>query len=260
MKVNNRIYIFVDGDLSIRLDTFMKTTVLLPTYNESENLKEMIPTVFSFLPKCQILVIDDNSPDGTGKLADQLSLKYPNQLFVLHRQKKEGLGKAYLAGFQEALKLNSDHIIQMDTDFSHPPTLLPEIDEALKKYDFVLGSRYISGGGTENWEWHRRLLSKAGNLYARLLLSSPIHDLTGGLKGFNRKVIEYLLQCPLDSSGYSFQIETTSYAIAAGYSYLEIPFIFAERRSGSSKMSKKIILEALKKTFPLRNKLKGFRK
>ncbi|MFO1520145.1 MAG: polyprenol monophosphomannose synthase [bacterium] len=234
----------------------MKTTVVLPTYNEAENLPSIVPAILQALPEAQVLIVDDGSPDGTGKIADGMAAQNPERIQVVHREKKEGLGRAYLFAFQIALDRGADVILQMDADFSHPPEVLPLLVEALRKNDFALGSRYIPGGGIENWDFRRRLLSRAGNLYARLILSSPIHDLTGGFKAFRRPVLEYLLASPIDCSGYSFQIEMTSRALAAGFRCVEIPFVFTERQVGVSKMSQGIVWEALIKTARLRKELK----
>lgn len=238
----------------------MKSFVVLPTYNEIENLEKMIAVLLHLKPCLYVLIVDDNSPDGTGKLADELTQKNPERIFVCHREKKEGLGKAYLHGFKKALALDADYIVQMDCDFSHPVSLIPSLLSALENNDFVLASRYISGGGTQNWGLLRQMISRGGNVYARCVLGSPIRDLTGGFKAFRRKVVEYLLKHPLNSSGYSFQIETSSFARAAGFIYQEIPFVFVDRVLGSSKMSKNIILEAFFKTWKLRSQLKKVKK
>lgn len=238
----------------------MKSIVVLPTYNEIENLEKMVSAIFATDSSLQILIVDDNSPDATGRLADLLSEKYPQSVFVCHREKKEGLGKAYLHGFKKALALGADYIVQMDCDFSHPVSLIPSLLSALENNDFVLASRYVSGGGTQNWGLLRQMISRSGNMYARCILGSSIRDLTGGFKAFRRKVVEYLLKHPLNSSGYSFQIETSSFARAAGFVYQEIPFVFVDRVLGSSKMSKNIILEAFFKTWKLRSQLKKVKK
>lgn len=237
----------------------MKAMVVLPTYNEMSNLKRMVESLLAQQSPLQILIVDDNSPDGTGKLADQLSQAYPDKVFVCHRPCKEGLGKAYLEGFRKALDLGADFVIQMDCDFSHPVSLIPSLLNSLETHDFALASRYISGGGTQNWGFMRKLISRGGNFYARWVLNTPIKDLTGGFKAFRKEVVAFLLNCPLDSSGYSFQIETTSFARAAGFQYHEIPFLFVDRVAGHSKMSKGIIVEAFLKTWNLRNKLKQVR-
>lgn len=233
----------------------MKTIIILPTYNEAENIETMVRKVFDQLPDARAMIVDDNSPDGTGKIADNLIQSYPNQVLVLHRNKKEGLGKAYLDAFKAVLNLDADQIIQMDADFSHPPTLLPKLILGLQNHDFVLGSRYIEGGKIKNWSAKRRLLSRAGNVYARTVLNLPFRDLTGGYKAFNRSVIEHLVKCPINSSGYCFQIETTVRALAAGFTCTEIPFTFTERTKGVSKLSEKVIWEALIRTFRLRRVL-----
>ena len=238
----------------------MSAIVVLPTYNEAENLQPIVAAILSELPKSRVLIVDDNSPDGTGRIADQLSQDRPGKVSVLHRAEKQGLGRAYLDGFARALDLGAEQIIQMDADFSHPPAVLPLLLAALKRYDFVLGSRYIPRGGVENWDLKRRCLSRMGNIYARLVLSLPVHDATGGLKAWNRRVLEYLLQAPIESSGYNFQIEMTAFALAAGFSCMEVPFLFSERRLGESKMSGNIIWEALIKTYQLRRKIKAIPK
>ncbi|MBF0493193.1 MAG: polyprenol monophosphomannose synthase [Deltaproteobacteria bacterium] len=232
-----------------------KTFVVLPTYNEIENLQKIVEAIFYHLPHTHLLIVDDNSPDGTGKIADQLASEKPEQIFVLHRLKKEGLGRAYLAGFKRVLELGAEIIIQMDADFSHPPSLLPLMIKELAQVDFVLPSRYIKNGGTQNWGVLRQIISRGGNLYARLVLKSPVHDLTGGFKAFRRPVLEYLLSCPIQANGYSFQIEMTTRALQKGFHFKEIPFIFVDREDGKSKMSKKIVFEALFKTYRLRKEL-----
>lgn len=238
----------------------MKSFVVLPTYNEIGNLEKMISAILSLKENLHVLIVDDNSPDGTGQLADQLVQKNPGRIFVAHRFKKEGLGKAYLDGFKKACDLGAEAIVQMDCDFSHPVALIPKLLASLENYDFALASRYIPGGGTQNWGLLRQAISRGGNLYARYILGSSIKDLTGGFKAFRRNVVEFILQCPLDSSGYSFQIETTSFAKAAGFRCQEIPFVFVDRVVGSSKMSKNIVLEAFLKTWKLKTQLKKVNK
>ena len=233
----------------------MSILTILPTYNEAENLSLLIQEILTFVPKSNILVVDDNSPDQTGALANALA-KTDERIHVLHRKTKEGLGKAYLAGFQWALTHNFEKIIQMDADGSHPPSRLPRLVEGLDHFDFVLGSRYLPLGGVKNWSVFRQWISKGGNLYARKLLASPIRDLTGGFKGFRKNVLEYLLQNPITSEGYCFQIETTFRAFQKGFTYEEIPFIFTERRSGHSKMSKAIVWEAIFGVYRLKNSVK----
>ncbi len=233
----------------------MKTTVILPIYNEAENIRPIIEAVLRHLPEAHLLIVDDNSPDGSGVIADSLARERGGPIEVLHRPEKEGLGKAYLAAFRHLLKGETTQMIQMDADFSHPPELLPRLVEGLDHADFVLASRYVAGGGTQNWNWRRRALSRLGNLYARRALRLGVRDLTGGYKAYNRRVVEFLAGLPLDAAGYYFQIETTARALSQGFTCREIPFLFTERREGQSKMSRRIIGEAFYKTLRLRRSL-----
>ena len=222
-----------------------RACVILPTYNERENLPQIVPAVLAAAPDIDVLVIDDNSPDGTGALADALAAGDP-RVRVLHRQRKEGLGRAYLAGFAEALKGDYSRILEMDADFSHDPARLPELLEISRTdADLVLGSRYVEGGGTVNWGFGRRLLSKGGSFYARTILGLPIRDLTGGFKCFRREVLEAIDLPTVRSSGYAFQIELTYRAIKRGFRVREVPITFVDRRVGKSKMSRRIVAEAL---------------
>jgi dolichol-phosphate mannosyltransferase len=221
-----------------------RACVVLPTYDESENLAQIAPAILAADPRLDILVVDDNSPDGTGAIADELAAREP-RIAVLHRQRKEGLGRAYLAGFAEALGRGYGRILEMDADFSHDPSRLPALLEASDRADLVLGSRYVEGGGTENWGLGRRLLSKAGSLYARAILGLPIRDLTGGFKCFRREVLEAIDLPSVRSSGYAFQIELTYRTVRRGFVVREIPITFADRRVGKSKMSRRIVAEAL---------------
>lgn len=236
-----------------------KILVVLPTYNEAENIVLMAESVLRILPTSKVAIVDDNSPDGTGLIAEEFARTCPDRVRVLHKEKKEGLGSAYLYAFRRVLSPDVDYVIQMDTDFSHPPELLPKLVDALATCDFVLASRYVPGGGITNWSLWRKILSWSGNLYARSVLGLRVRDLTGGYKAFHRHVLEKLLQYDIDSQGYSFQIETTSRAIADGFQCREIPFVFGERKSGKSKMSKRIILEALMKTIRLKSELKSLK-
>ena len=221
-----------------------RACVILPTYNEKENLPGIAPAILAAAPEVDILVVDDNSPDGTGALADELAARQP-RLNVLHRERKEGLGRAYLAGFAEALARGYGRIVEMDADFSHDPDALPGLLEASRKADLVLGSRYVEGGGTVNWGLGRRLLSQGGSLYARTILGVGIRDLTGGFKCFRREVLESIDLESVRSSGYAFQIELTYRTLKRGFTVLEIPIVFADRRVGKSKMSRAIVAEAL---------------
>jgi dolichol-phosphate mannosyltransferase len=197
------------------------------------------------VPNLHILVVDDNSPDGTGQIADDLSAAHPGQVSVLHRTAKQGLGRAYLHGFSVALKDGSDAIVQMDADFSHPPEKIPELIEKAQKYDLVIGSRYVPGGSLdETWPIWRKALSSFGNFYARTILNSPIRDITGGFRLYKRSLLESLPLDRIKSNGYIFQVEMGYLAYLSGASIKEIPIYFAERTSGDSKMSFSIQMEA----------------
>lgn len=222
----------------------MSTLIVLPTYNEKPNLEPLLEAIHAQVPEVEVLVIDDNSPDGTGALADQLAAQHP-WVHVVHRSGKLGLGTAYIRGFQWALERDYALIMEMDADFSHDPAHLPAILAAAQNADVVLGSRYVDGGGTENWGLWRRLLSKGGGLYARSILDVPYHDLTGGFKCFHRRVLEALPLDAIHSEGYSFQIELTWRAHLKGFRIVEVPIIFRERREGQSKISRRIVLEAM---------------
>ncbi|PZR08395.1 MAG: dolichyl-phosphate beta-D-mannosyltransferase [Archangium gephyra] len=226
--------------------------VIIPTYNELENLGPITEAVLKVDPRVDILVCDDNSPDGTGKLADELAAKN-ERIRVLHREKKEGLGRAYIAAFKWALKENYQYIIEMDADFSHDPRFLPKlIDTAVNEADLALGSRYVEGGGTVNWGVSRQIISKGGSLYARSILGVKVRDLTGGFKCFNRRVLEAIDLDTVQSSGYGFQIELTYRTLKKGFTVKEIPIVFEDRRVGQSKMSRKIFLEAASMVWKLR--------
>jgi dolichol-phosphate mannosyltransferase len=216
--------------------------VVLPTYNERENLPGIVPGILAAAPELDVLVVDDDSPDGTGKLADELAAR-DARVFVLHRPRKEGLGRAYLAGFAEALERGYGRILEMDADFSHDPARLPALLKT--DADLVLGSRYVEGGGTVNWGLGRRLLSKGGSFYARTILGLSIRDLTGGFKCFRREVLESIDLASVRSSGYAFQIELTYRALKRGFKVREVPIVFTDRRVGKSKMSRRIVAEAL---------------
>lgn len=222
----------------------MSTLIVLPTYNEKPNLEPLLEAIHAQVPEVEVLVIDDNSPDGTGALADELAAQHP-WVHVVHRSGKLGLGTAYIRGFQWALERDYALIMEMDADFSHDPAHLPAILAAAQNADVVLGSRYVDGGGTENWGLWRRLLSKGGGLYARSILDVPYHDLTGGFKCFHRRVLEALPLDAIHSEGYSFQIELTWRAHLKGFRIVEVPIIFRERREGQSKISRRIVLEAM---------------
>ena len=226
--------------------------VCLPTYNERENLEAMVAALREALPPDGIvLVIDDNSPDGTGDIADRLAAE-DEHVLVLHRERKEGLGPAYLAGFKQALELGAELILEMDCDFSHDPKDVSRLAAAAEDADLVIGSRYVPGGGTRNWGLLRRFISRGGSLYAQLILGVPIRDLTGGFKCYRRKVLETVDLDAIHSKGYAFQIETTYRAIRAGFRVVEVPIVFVDREVGGSKMSNAIVLEGVWKVPLLR--------
>jgi dolichol-phosphate mannosyltransferase len=226
--------------------------VCLPTYDERENLEPMLRALGEVLgPDDRVLVIDDNSPDGTGELADRLAGEL-GFVDVLHRERKEGLGPAYLAGFRRALADGAEYVLELDCDFSHDPQDVPRLLEAAADADVVLGSRYVPGGGVENWGPGRRLVSAGGSLYARLVLGVGIRDLTGGFKCFRRAVLEALDLDAIHSKGYAFQIETTFRALRKGFRVVELPIRFVDREVGGSKMSRAIVAEAIWKVPLLR--------
>ena len=226
--------------------------VCLPTYNERENLERMVTVLGKVLDDDGVvLVIDDNSPDGTGEIADRL-VEAHDWVQVLHRPRKEGLGPAYLAGFKRALELGADLVLEMDCDFSHDPADVPRLTAAAESADLVVGSRYVPGGGTRNWGLVRRLISRGGSLYAQVLLGVPVRDLTGGFKCYRRAVLETIDLDAIHSKGYAFQIETTFRAVRAGFRVVEVPIVFVDRQVGGSKMSKAIVLEAVWKVPLLR--------
>ena len=229
--------------------------LILPTYNEAENVDAIARAALAQLTTTgrehTILVVDDGSPDGTGQIADRLAEEH-DAVRVLHRPEKLGLGRAYLAGFEVALGEGAELVLEMDADFSHDPADLPRLIAAADDADLVLGSRYVEGGGVENWGALRRFLSRAGSWYARTLLRVPVRDLTGGFKCFRGHVLETLDLSGVRADGYGFQIELTYRAIQGGFSVREIPIRFRERREGHSKMTARIALEAVWKVPALR--------
>lgn len=228
-----------------------RAVVLLPTFNERENLPKIVPAILGAAP-VDVMILDDNSPDGTGAIADQLATEHAGRVRVVHRPGKQGLGKAYIDGFQRALALGYDLILEMDADFSHQPKYLVHLLKEAAASDVVLGSRWVQGGGTENWPIHRKLISRAGSLYARTVLGVAVKDLTGGFKCFNRRVLEAIDLDSVQSTGYAFQIEITYRALKLGFSVTETPIVFVERVEGASKMSRKIVLEAIARVPKLR--------
>ena len=230
----------------------MRHLICLPTYNEQENVEPMVGALRVLdLEDLHVLVIDDNSPDGTGEIADRLATADEN-VHVLHRKRKEGLGPAYLAGFRWALAAGAERIFEMDCDFSHDPADVPRLAAAAGHADLVLGSRYVEGGGTRNWGLLRRFISRGGSLYAQALLQLGVRDLTGGFKCYRRDVLERIDLDAISSLGYAFQIETTYRAIRAGFRVAEVPITFVDREVGGSKMSRSIVVEAVWKVPILR--------
>jgi dolichol-phosphate mannosyltransferase len=228
----------------------MRATVCLPTYNELENIEPMVRALED--KGVRVLVVDDNSPDGTGEVADRLAAEV-DYVDVLHRERKEGLGPAYLAGFRRALADGAELVLEMDCDFSHSPDDVPRLVAAARDgADLVIGSRYVDGGSIGNWGAVRRFISAGGSLYARFLLGVPIHDLTGGFKCYRRRVLETIDLSAIHSKGYAFQIETTYRALRAGFRVVEIPIHFVDREEGGSKMSRAIVAEAIWKVPALR--------
>lgn len=224
--------------------------VLLPTYNESQNICGIVPAILDAAP-VDVMILDDASPDGTGTLADELATKSP-RVTVVHRAEKLGLGAAYIDGFRRALAAGYERVLEMDADFSHPVAAIPTLLRLTDDADIALGSRWVPGGGTQNWPWHRAAISRSGSFYARTLLGVQVRDLTGGFKCFRREV---LTQLPLDhirSTGYAFQVEVTYRALRMGFRVVETPIVFVERERGVSKMSRRIVFEAVYRVPQLR--------
>lgn len=234
--------------------------ILLPTYNESGNLSRMLAAIHHTLPAADILVIDDNSPDGTGTIADHAAAADPSRrIHVAHRPGKQGLGVAYRFGYRWALDRGYARIIQMDCDFSHDPRDLPRILHLLETHPVVVGSRRVAGGGTDGWPWYRNLVSSAGSLYARTVLSSPVRDLTTGFKAFRAEVLSRLPIDELRTDGFGFQIEVTVCLLALGIEVHEMPIRFVDREVGHSKMSSRIFVEAMMKVWSIRSEARHLR-
>jgi dolichol-phosphate mannosyltransferase len=219
--------------------------LVLPTYNEAENVEAFVAAARAKLPaSARVLIVDDNSPDGTGGIADRLAEEHEN-VSVLHRPRKEGLGPAYIAGFRRALAGGAGLVLEMDSDFSHDPAYLPRLLEAAERADLVIGSRYVPGGGVSEWGALRRAISRGGSAYARLVLSVEVQDLTGGFKCFRREVLETIDLDTIQARGYAFQVEMTYRAIQRGFKVVEVPIVFRDRQAGSSKMDRSIVAEAV---------------
>jgi dolichol-phosphate mannosyltransferase len=230
-----------------------KITIIIPTYNEAENLPKMVSALFSLpLPELDLLVVDDNSPDGTGQMVEELAKQCPGRIEVLHRPGKMGLGSAYIAGFRHALQRGAEAVLQMDADFSHPVEKIPEMVAALAETDLVVGSRYIAGGGLdERWPVWRKWLSEFGNFYARTILGLALRDVTGGFRLWRRDVLGTLPLERVRSNGYIFQVEMAYLATRLGFHFKEVPIYFADRRWGKSKMNLRIQIEAALRTWAL---------
>ena len=229
----------------------MKALVIIPTYNEKENIEKIVPAVLEKDEKLDVLIVDDNSPDGTGAIADRMAQEN-KKIKVLHRPGKSGLGTAYIAGFKYALENGYDYIFEMDADFSHDPKYIPEFLKAIKEADLVLGSRYINGVNVINWPMSRLLLSYYANVYSRWVTGLPVKDATGGFKCYRKEVLKAIDLDKVKSNGYSFQIEMSFRAWEKGFKVKELPIVFEDRRAGHSKMSKKIVREAVWMVWRLR--------
>ena len=230
-----------------------RALIIFPTYNERDNIEKIVHAVLPLDPRINVLIVDDNSPDGTGQIADRLA-EAEEKVHVLHREKKEGLGRAYIAGFRWAIEHEYDFIFEMDADFSHGPEYIKDFLREIQEYDLVIGSRYITGVNVINWPIMRLLLSYYANVYSRIITGLPVRDATGGFKCFRRKVLETIDLDDVHSSGYSFQIEMSMRAWKRGFKIKEIPIVFVDRIAGTSKMSKKIMREAIWMVWRLRLK------
>jgi len=223
----------------------MKTVVVVPTYNERSNLEQLIPRVLGQLPDIELLVVDDGSPDGTGEYADEVAARN-DRVHVLHRPGKMGLGSAYILAFKHILDTSdAELVVQMDADFSHDPDVIPCLVEEARTYDLVLGSRYITGANVVNWPLRRLFLSYFANVYTHIVTGLPLRDSTGGFKCFRRRVLTEIDLDTIRSDGYSFQIEVNFRSWRRGFSIVEIPIVFVDRHSGTSKMSRRIVWEAM---------------
>jgi dolichol-phosphate mannosyltransferase len=232
----------------------MPPVIVIPTYNESENIENIVRQLFQMDLGVSILIVDDNSPDGTGDIADRLAAEFP-LLKVEHREGKQGLGTAYKHGFKVALDdMRADRVFEMDADFSHNPKYIPDFLKAIEEHDVVIGSRYVDGGGTENWGWARKLISRGGSLYARLMTGMKIRDTTAGFRCYRADVLRQVDFSRISASGYGFQVEMSYVCTIMGFDIFELPIIFADRRVGESKMSKGIVFEAMRLVSGLKRK------
>lgn len=230
----------------------MKPSVIIPTYNERGNIEQLTARILGLgVPNLSIIIVDDNSPDGTGQVADSLAQEH-SEISVIHREKKEGLGKAYFAGFRQAFANGADRILTMDADFSHDPATIPALINATREADLAIGSRYTAGGGTKNWNLARRMISRMGNFYARNILQVPIRDMTTGFRCYRATALQSLDLKHMASSGYVVLVELAYRCVKAGFRVTEVPILFTERKSGDSKFSLRIFLEAYKNILKLR--------
>lgn len=234
-----------------------KPLVVIPTYNERENLQAVVHAIREHLPQASMLIVNDSSPDGTGAIADELAATHEG-IYVLHRPGKLGLGTAYIAGFLYALRHDYTSVFEMDADFSHDPRYLPALMAAADRYDLVIGSRYVEGGKTPDWRLIRKVISSGGNVFARSVLSLPIRDCTAGFKCYRRAVIEALDLDRINLQGYAFQIETVYQTYRAGFRIGEVPIVFPDRRLGRSKMSRQIVAEAF--SYVVRRRIEEFKR
>lgn len=232
----------------------MRSIVIVPTYNERANLQELVDKIQVYAPDLHVLIVDDNSPDGTGALADEIQQQHPERIFVLHREKKEGLGKAYVDGFKQVLKQDYEYILQMDADLSHDPAHLPRFMEQIQNHDLVVGSRYLQGISVVNWDLKRLMMSKLATNYVRFVTSMPFTDATSGFKCWRRKALEAIGFETTFSSGYVFLYEMKYKAFRKGLRVTEVPIIFVERKSGNSKLDWRVIREAIWGVLKLRLK------
>lgn len=238
----------------------MKSVIAIPTYNERENIETIVRAIMALDCGLYVIVVDDNSPDGTGEIAEMLADEFPGMVSVLHRERKEGLGPAYVHAFRVALADGADYVFEMDADYSHDPKYLPAMMEAATRYDVVIGSRYVPGGGTVNWGVIRRFISKGGSAYARLFTGMKIRDCTAGFRCYSRKVLESIDFSRVSAAGYGFQVEMTYICTLKRFSIVEVPIVFADRVHGKSKMNKSIVFEAMVLVAGFRRKYRDLRK